>query len=200
LQLVAMASSHIYRIVVVGVGGVGKSCLTIQYIADRFIEEYDPTLEDSYRKQVRVDAEECILDIFDTAGQDDFSSIRDQYYRTGDGFLCVYAITLQSSFEDVREFHDAILRVKDVETIPFVLVGNKCDLEDERKISREEGQELANQLGCKFMEVSAKRRINVDEMFTELVREIMRFRKTQGVTSSSGAVPVLPKKKKCMLF
>jgi len=169
--------SHIYRIVVVGVGGVGKSCLTIQYIADRFIEEYDPTLEDSYRKQVRIEGEECILDIFDTAGQDDFSAIRDQYYRTGDGFLCVYAISLQSSFEDVPDFHEAILRVKDTDAVPFVLVGNKCDLEDERKISRAEGEQLANKLGCKFLEASAKRKINVDEMFTELVKEIMVYRR-----------------------
>jgi len=194
--------SHVYRLVVVGVGGVGKSRLTIQYIADRFIEEYDPTLEDSYRKQVRVEGEECILDIFDTAGQDDFSAIRDQYYRTGDGFLCVYAITLQSSFEDVTEFHDAILRVKDCDTIPFVLIGNKCDLEDERKISKEEGQQLATELGCKFMEASAKRKINVDEMFTELVKEIMAFRRKQPQTNNPNDPPrpMEPKKRRCTLF
>jgi len=195
--------SHIYRLVVVGVGGVGKSCLTIQYIADRFIEEYDPTLEDSYRKQVPVDGQECILDIFDTAGQDDFSAIRDQYYRTGDGFLCVYAITLLSSFEDVTDFHDAILRVKDTETVPFVLVGNKCDLEEERKVSKAQAQELAAKLGCKFMEASAKRKINVEEMFTELVREIMAYRKKQPAiqgNTESGDTPVQKGKRRCALF
>lgn len=169
--------SHVYRLVVVGVGGVGKSCLTIQYIADRFIEDYDPTLEDSYRKQITVDGQECILDICDTAGQDDFSAIRDQYYRTGDGFLCVYSITLPASFEEVTEFHDAILRVKDVENIPFVLVGNKCDLENERKVTREQGEALAEKFDCKFLESSAKTKTNVDESFLTVVQEIIRFRK-----------------------
>jgi GTPase KRas protein len=174
--------------VVVGVGGVGKSCLTIQYIADKFIEDYDPTLEDSYHKTVTVDGENCVLDICDTAGQDDFSAIRDQYYQTGDGFLCVYAIVLQTSFSEVTEFHDAILRVKDVEKIPFVLVGNKCDLESERKITYQQGEELAKTLGCKFLEASAKTRTNVDESFVMLVREIMESRKssTSAVAKDTG--------------
>jgi len=116
--------------------------------------------------------------------------------------LCVYAITLQSSFEDVTEFHDAILRVKDCDSIPFVLVGNKCDLEDERKISREEGQQLANELGCKFLEASAKRKINVDEMFTELVKEIMAFRRKQpqSTTTNETPRPVEKTKRRCALF
>lgn len=174
-------SHHVYRLVVVGVGGVGKSCLTIQFIADRFIEEYDPTLEDSYRKQITIDGSECILDIFDTAGQDDFSAIRDQYYRTGDGFLCVYSIILRSSYDEVKIFHSAIKRVKDSGSrIPFVLVGNKTDLEDERKVTKEEGEELAKQLNAQFMEASAKKKINVEEMFITLVREVMQARKEAG--------------------
>jgi len=131
--------SSVYRVVVVGEGGVGKSCLTIQFISEKFVEEYDPTMEDSYRKQVTVDGEECLLDIFDTAGQEDFSAVRDQYMRTGDGFLCVYSIILEPSFAAVAAFHDHILRVKDLDQLPFILVGNKADLESERVISKEEG-------------------------------------------------------------
>ena len=170
-------------------GGVGKSCLTIQYIADKFIEDYDPTLEDSYHKTVTVDGTDCVLDICDTAGQDDFSAIRDQYYQTGDGFLCVYAIVLQASFNEVNEFHDAILRVKDVDKIPFVLVGNKCDLESERKITFQQGEELAKALGCKFLEASAKTRTNVDEAFVTLVREIMDSRKSSSSSAAKGSGP-----------
>merc|ERR1712137_1019186 len=110
-------STSTYRVVLVGEGGVGKSCLTIQFISERFVEEYDPTMEDSYRKQVTVDGEECLLDIFDTAGQEDFSAVRDQYMRTGDGFLCVYSIILEPSFSAVVGFYQHILRVKDLDTL-----------------------------------------------------------------------------------
>jgi len=165
---------------------VGKSCLTIQFIADRFVEDYDPTLEDSYRKQVTVDGNEFLLDIFDTAGQEDFSAVRDQYMRTGDGFLCVYSVTLRNSFDEVENFHEHILRVKDLDmTVPFVLVANKCDLECDRKVSKEEGEAVAKKLKCVFMEASAKTKVNVHEAFHALVREITQYYKTLGPKASS---------------
>jgi len=170
----------LYKLVLVGLGGVGKSCLTIQFISQRFVDDYDPTLEDSYRKQVTVDGEDCVLDIFDTAGQEDFSAVRDQYMRTGDGFLCVYSITYEVSFSEVQQLYDHILRVKDLDKVPFVLVGNKCDLESEREVPKEKGEEFAKEIQCKFMESSAKTKVNVTEAFHELVREIKRWRLTHG--------------------
>lgn len=196
-----------YRVVLVGVGGVGKSCLTIQFISDKFVEDYDPTLEDSYRKQLTVDDEEVLLDIFDTAGQEDFSAVRDQYMRTGDGFLCVYSITLTSSFTEVKTFYEHILRVKDVDKIPFVCVGNKCDLENERKVTKEEGEKLARDLQCHWMETSAKTKVNVRECFIQLVQDIRSYQAVvneQNETQddqSQEPVPVKKTKKKgCFLF
>jgi len=125
-------SHSFFRLVVVGAGGVGKSCLTIQYIANRFVDDYDPTLEDSYRKQATIGDRECVLDIIDTAGQDDFMAIRESYYTEGDGFMCVFDVTSRATFNDVPEFHEAILRVKDANVVPFILVGNKVDMEDKR--------------------------------------------------------------------
>jgi len=183
--------SSVYRVVLVGEGGVGKSCLTIQFISEKFVEEYDPTMEDSYRKQVTVDGEECLLDIFDTAGQEDFSAVRDQYMRTGDGFLCVYSIILAPSFVSVRSFHEHILRVKDQEKLPFILVGNKADLESERVVPKDDGEKLARDLDCRFMETSAKTRQNVCEIFHELVREIKKWR-----SENQEVEPILPKRKK----
>jgi GTPase KRas protein len=168
-----------YRLVVVGSGGVGKSCITIMYIANRFVQDYDPTLEDSYRKQITVDGIECVLDIIDTAGQDDFMAIRESYYKEGDGFLCVYDITSRTTFNDVEDFHDAILRVKDANSVPFMLVGNKADMEEKRVVQKSELEEKAKKLGCKFMETSAKSRQNVDEIFTELVKETIAFRQAK---------------------
>jgi len=166
----------LYKLVLVGIGGVGKSCLTIQFISQRFVEDYDPTLEDSYRKQVTVDSEECLLDIFDTAGQEDFSAVRDQYMRSGDGFLCVYSVIYAVSFNEVKPLYEHILRVKDCEKVPFVLVGNKSDLADMREVTTEQGLQLAASLDCKLLESSAKTRTNVVESFHELVREIKKMR------------------------
>ncbi|CAF89306.1 unnamed protein product, partial [Tetraodon nigroviridis] len=67
-------------------------------------DEYDPTIEDSYRKQVVIDGETCLLDILDTAGQEEYSAMRDQYMRTGEGFLCVFAINNTKSFEDIHQY------------------------------------------------------------------------------------------------
>eukprot|EP01120_Amphizonella_sp_Union-15-10_P000144 TRINITY_DN10182_c0_g1_i1.p1 TRINITY_DN10182_c0_g1~~TRINITY_DN10182_c0_g1_i1.p1 ORF type:complete len:199 (-),score=36.99 TRINITY_DN10182_c0_g1_i1:62-658(-) len=197
--------SNVYKLVLDGVGGVGKSCLTIQYISNKFVDDYDPTLEDSYRKQVNIDGEECILDIFDTAGQEDFSAVRDQYMRTGDGFLCVYSITMQMSFEEAINLHEHILRVKDSEEVPFVLVGNKCDLEEDREIPSEKGTRLAQELSCKFLEASAKTRTNVVEAFEELVREIKRFRKKYVGTNDPNQTKndnhkVPRRKRRCLLL
>ena len=104
-----------YRIVVLGGGGVGKSALTIRLVTDNFLDEYDPTIEDSYRKQVMVDKETALLDILDTAGQEEFSSMQDQWMRDGKGFLLVYNITARNTFEEVSVLYDKILRSKDQE-------------------------------------------------------------------------------------
>ncbi len=147
--------------------------MTIQFIQGNFVEKYDPTIEDSYRKQVEVDGKACMLDILDTAGQEEYSAMRDQYMRTGQGFVLVYSITDASSFEDCLTIHEQLLRSKDVDEVPLVLVGNKCDLEEERAVSKEEGNNMAEKFGaCKFLESSAKERINVDEIFISLVKLI----------------------------
>ncbi|KAF9929512.1 Ras GTPase [Linnemannia zychae] len=166
-----------YKLVVVGGGGVGKSALTIQFIQSHFVDEYDPTIEDSYRKQCVIDEEVALLDVLDTAGQEEYSAMREQYMRTGEGFLLVYSITSRNSFEEISTFYQQILRVKDKDVFPIILVANKCDLEHERQVSTHEGRELAKQFGSRLIETSAKQRINVDEAFYNLVREIRRFNK-----------------------
>ncbi|KAJ4480056.1 ras protein [Lentinula aciculospora] len=168
-----------YKLVVVGGGGVGKSALTIQFIQSHFVDEYDPTIEDSYRKQCVIDDEVALLDVLDTAGQEEYGAMREQYMRTGEGFLLVYSITSRNSFEEISTFHQQILRVKDQDTFPVVVVANKCDLEYERQVGMNEGRDLARHFGCKFVETSAKVRINVDQAFQDLVREIRKYNKDQ---------------------
>ncbi|KAI5795573.1 ras-like protein [Geopyxis carbonaria] len=179
-----------YKLVVVGGGGVGKSCLTIQLIQSHFVDEYDPTIEDSYRKQCVIDDEVALLDVLDTAGQEEYSAMREQYMRTGEGFLLVYSITSRTSFIEIATFQQQILRVKDKDYFPVIVVGNKCDLDMDRAVSQQEGRDLANHFSCRFIETSAKARINVDEAFYNLVREIRRYNKEQsGGSTSPGGGP-----------
>uniref|UniRef100_A0A8C7JGB7 small monomeric GTPase n=1 Tax=Oncorhynchus kisutch TaxID=8019 RepID=A0A8C7JGB7_ONCKI len=164
-----------YKLVVVGAGGVGKSALTIQLIQNHFVDEYDPTIEDSYRKQVVIDGETCLLDILDTAGQEEYSAMRDQYMRTGEGFLCVFAINNTKSFEDIHQYREQIKRVKDSDDVPMVLVGNKCDLPS-RTVDTRQAQELARSYGIPYIETSAKTRQGVEDAFYTLVREIRQHK------------------------
>lgn len=141
--------------------------------------------ENMYRKQVSIENEPCVLEILDTAGQEEYSAMRDQYIRSGQGFLIVYSIANRRSFEELGEFRDAILRVKDSDKYPMIIVGNKCDLEASREVSTIEGQELAKSYSCPFVETSAKTRTRVDDCFFELVREIRRCEDSSNPNSNN---------------
>ena len=97
--------------------------------------DYDPTIEDSYQKQCVIDGTVAKLDILDTAGQETFSAMREQYMRSGEGFLLVFSLSDRRSFEQAVIFHREILRVKDRDEFPVMLVGNKADLDSQRAVS-----------------------------------------------------------------
>lgn len=163
----------IYKVIVIGSGGVGKSALTLQFMYDEFVEDYEPTKADSYRKKLILDGQEAQIDILDTAGQEDYAAIRDNYFRSGEAFLCVYSILEQESLNATEELREQVLRVKnDDKTIPFLLVGNKIDLESRRVVNQEQAMERARQWGVPYVETSAKTRENVDQVFLELTRMI----------------------------
>uniref|UniRef100_A0A8C5JNB5 NRAS proto-oncogene, GTPase n=5 Tax=Passeriformes TaxID=9126 RepID=A0A8C5JNB5_JUNHY len=143
-------------------------------------------LQDSYRKQVVIDGETCLLDILDTAGQEEYSAMRDQYMRTGEGFLCVFAINNSKSFADINLYREQIKRVKDSDDVPMVLVGNKCDLPT-RTVDTKQAQELAKSYGIPFIETSAKTRQGVEDAFYTLVREIRQYRMKKLNSSEDGS-------------
>ncbi|KAG9244971.1 ras small monomeric GTPase [Calycina marina] len=164
-----------YHIVVLGAGGVGKSCLTAQFVQNIWIESYDPTIEDSYRKQIEVDGRQCMLEILDTAGTEQFTAMRELYMKTGQGFLLVFSITSQSSLSELGELREQIIRIKDDENVPIVIVGNKSDLEEHRVVSRQKAFGVSQNWGnAPYYETSARRRANVDEVFIDLCRQIIR--------------------------
>uniref|UniRef100_A0AC34RKM8 Uncharacterized protein n=1 Tax=Panagrolaimus sp. JU765 TaxID=591449 RepID=A0AC34RKM8_9BILA len=177
-----MASSasagNTFRLVVVGSGGVGKSALTLQWVQQYFVTDYDPTIEDSYTKQCFLDDSVCKIEVLDTAGQDEFSTMREQYLRTGDGFLLVFSVTNRESLEYVKKLHRHIDRLRDRDNFPMILIGNKCDLEDERQISQDEAKKVAAELGISYLECSAKFRKNVDQAFHDLARLVRKFKQT----------------------
>jgi len=169
-----------YPLVLVGGGGVGKSALSIQYISNTFVEEYDPTIEDSYRKQAVMEGQSCMVDILDTAGQEEYSALRDQWMRDREGFIIVFSIESLKSFNEIQKWRNHILRVKDCSEGPIILVANKIDLDKNRVVSREEVDALAKSYNIPFIETSAKNRDNVDEVFELAVHECKRYRKKWG--------------------
>lgn len=202
-----------YKLVVMGGGAVGKSAVTVQMVQNHFISTYDPTIEDSYRKQTVIDGETCLLDILDTAGQEEFSCMRDQYMRNAQGFLLMYAIDDHKSFEELSIFHKQIHRVRESESIedggkgltiiPMTICGNKSDLgteEGKRKVTLEEGRALANRFRCPFIEASAKYRINVEQAFHDLVREIRRAREDPTPSSPKKSKKLFSEKVKTKLI
>ncbi|KAJ8669007.1 hypothetical protein QAD02_000266 [Eretmocerus hayati] len=163
---------RVYKIVVLGEGGVGKSAVTLQFVSHSFSNDHDPTIEDSYQQQAVIDGEPALLDILDTAGQVEFTAMRDQYMRCGEGFMICYSVTDRNSFQEVIEYRRLISRVRANEDIPLVLVGNKCDLQNNREVTTDEGKTLANQMGCPFFETSAALRQYIDDTFHCMVRQI----------------------------
>ena len=165
-------STREYKIVVLGSGAVGKSSITVRFVQGIFLTKYDPTIEDSYRKQLELEGNQYVLEILDTAGTEQFTAMRDLYMKTGQGFVLVYSIIAQSTYNDLDPIHDQIVRVRDTDDVPIVVVGNKCDLESQRIVSQDDGKALAEKYFADFLEVSAKAEIRVNDIFTTLIKKI----------------------------
>jgi len=189
-----------YKIVVVGGGGVGKSAITIQFIQSYFVTDYDPTIEDSYTKQCVIDDTVAKLDILDTAGQEEFSAMREQYMRSGEGFLLVFSLSDRKSFDELGKMYQSVLRVKDRDEFPMLVVGNKADLDRNRQVSRQECENMAKQLKTPFIECSAKNRINIDQAFYELVRLIRKFQALERPISQGQSANKEKSKPSCSLL
>ncbi|XP_031554988.1 ras-like protein rasG [Actinia tenebrosa] len=167
-----------FRLCVVGSGGVGKSSVTIRYLKNEFTEYYDPTLEETYRAKIDYAGKLYNIEIVDTAGQEEFSSFRDSSLATGDAFLVLFAINSASSWHELKELRTKIIdehESKNNCTIPMVIVANKVDLEDERETQKDEVMEYCNSLGTPFIETSAKTGLNIQECFQLMMRQIQRI-------------------------
>ncbi|PBP19524.1 RAS small monomeric GTPase [Diplocarpon rosae] len=153
-----------YHIVVLGAA---------QFVQNVWIESYDPTIEDSYRKQIEVDIGSTMH-----AGNTRYGrhrAVQELYMKTGQGFLLVFSITSQSSLAELSELREQIISIKDDENVPIVIVGNKSDLEEDRAVTRSRAFAVSQSWGnAPYYETSARRRANVDEVFVDLCRQIIR--------------------------
>jgi len=155
----------------------GSDFVTTEELIEEEVEEViNQSISTIVKEKSREndDGQTCMLDILDTAGQEEYSSMRDQYYRSGQGFLITYSIDSRTSFEEVSQIRENLIRLKDTEDVPMILIGNKCDLETSRQESTNDGASLARNWGVPFLDTSAKTRKNIEECFYELVRCIPR--------------------------
>ena len=168
-----------YKIALLGDGAVGKSALISKYLQDNFPVEYDPTIEDNYFKRVYVDDKENSLDILDTAGQEEYECMRNEYIRKSDGFMLVYSIDKLESREEIRSLIQQIKRIKRTQNVPMILICNKIDLVPRGTYSSQE--KFAKDLGVDIFMTSAKTGEKVALIFEELVRKIRDYKKYMAV-------------------
>ena len=192
-----------YKIVMLGSGAVGKSAITVQMVSGHFLSSYDPTIEDSYRTTINVNNQDIILNILDTAGQEEFYALRDQYMRSGDGYIIVFSITSVTSFLEVnaiKEQLNIVLDSDDNTLIPIILVGNKCDLEEYRQVQSSDAQRLADEWRVKYFETSAKNKTNINRIFEELVYLIEANNQTNNQNTSNQKERLKYNHNCCVLF
>ncbi|CAL1546833.1 unnamed protein product [Lymnaea stagnalis] len=173
------------KIAFMGFRSVGKSSLIIQYVENQFVDSYDPTIENTFSKTTRVGGQDYELHVIDTAGQDEYSVIPQSYFININGYVLVYSVNSQKSFEVVKHVYNKIIDMKGRMTVPIVLVGNKKDLRLERVITEEEGRRLAETWKVPFLEASAKENSSVKEIFDTILNTMRQ--KENGETNEKSS-------------
>ncbi|KAM9892892.1 hypothetical protein OXX80_007748 [Metschnikowia pulcherrima] len=177
------------KIAMVGSRSVGKSSMTVRFVEDHFVESYYPTIENQFSKTITYKNQEYAIEILDTAGQDEFSIMTEKHLIGIHGYLLVYSVTSRQSFELIEVIRDKILNSMGVDSIPVILLGNKCDLNFQRQVETNEGEALARKFNCKFLETSVRDNVNINRAFVSLVDEIELIQN-----------PETPKEDKCLIM
>lgn len=180
------------KIAVLGSRAVGKSSLTVRFVEDVFQDTYYPTIENTFSKVIRHprNNHEYALEIYDTAGQDEYSILNSKHALGIHGYVLVYSVTSRQSYDLCAIIRDKILNYTGLDWVPVTLVGNKMDLESQRQVSTEEAKELAKEWKCSSVECSAKLNQGVAKAFESVLLE---------VESSTNDSDVEPKKSSCII-
>ncbi|CAJ0954524.1 unnamed protein product, partial [Mesorhabditis belari] len=191
---------YLFKLLLIGDSGVGKSCLLLRFADDTYTESYISTIGVDFKiRTIELDGKTIKLQIWDTAGQERFRTITSSYYRGAHGIIVVYDITDQESFNNVKQWLQEIDRYA-CENVNKLLVGNKCDQTAKRAVETAAAKEYADQLSIPFLETSAKSSTNVEQAFLTMAAEIKsRMGPVQGgggqpAVRITGSQPVQDKK------
>jgi len=169
---------HLFKLLIIGDSGVGKSSLLLRFADNTFSGNYITTIGVDFKiRTIEVDGDKVKLQIWDTAGQERFRTITSTYYRGTHGVIVVYDVTSGESFANVKRWLHEIEQNCDV--VNRILVGNKNDAPDRKVVLTEDAQRFADQMGIQLFETSAKENINVEEMFNAITRLVLRMKKEQ---------------------
>ncbi|CAF4798656.1 ras-related protein Rab-1A [Pieris napi] len=163
---------YLFKLLLIGDSGVGKSCLLLRFADDTYTESYISTIGVDFKiRTVELDGKTIKLQIWDTAGQERFRTITSSYYRGAHGIIIVYDCTDQDSFSNVKQWLEEIDRYA-CDNVNKLLVGNKCDLTTKKAVDYTTANQYAEQLGIPFLETSAKNSTNVEQAFMTMAAEI----------------------------
>jgi len=176
---------YLFKLVLIGDSGVGKSCLLLRFADDSFTDSYISTIGVDFRfRTVNIEQKTVKLQIWDTAGQERFRTITSAYYRGAHGIIMVYDVTNYESFEHVEEWLNEVNRHASESTLKL-LVGNKADLADDKKVETEEAETFAKNLNISFLETSAKNATNVEAAFLTMAKQLIQAKELIGNTNKS---------------
>ena len=176
----------LFKLLLIGDSGVGKSCLLLRFADDTYTESYISTIGVDFKiRTVELDGKTIKLQIWDTAGQERFRTISSSYYRGAHGIIVVYDVTDAVSFNNVKQWLHELDRYAN-ENVNKLLVGNKSDLANKRAVTYEQGKELADSLNIEFLETSAKNSTNVEKAFMAMSANIKQRLKSQPVAEGKG--------------
>ncbi|KAJ5080744.1 rab2a member ras oncogene family [Anaeramoeba ignava] len=167
-----MSYDFLFKFIVIGDPGVGKSSILLRYTEDKFVSDYETTIGvEIGSRTINIDKKKIKIQIWDTAGQDSFRSITRSYYRGAAGALLVYDIARASSFDSIKDWLKTAQ--EEVKNLEIILVGNKSDLDHRRQIAVEQGEDFAKKQELSFIETSAKENKNIQEVFDKISRRIL---------------------------
>ncbi|CAM9161161.1 unnamed protein product [Chrysoparadoxa australica] len=167
-----MSYSFLFKYIIIGDTGVGKSCLLLQFTDKRFQPVHDLTIGVEFgARMINIDSRQIKLQIWDTAGQESFRSITRSYYRGAAGALLVYDITRRDTFNHLTRWLEEARQNSNTNMV-IMLIGNKSDLEHRRAVSTKEGEQFAAENGLVFLETSAKTAANVEAAFIQTAEQI----------------------------
>jgi Ras-related protein Rab-1A len=177
---------YLFKLVLIGDSGVGKSCLLLRFADDSFTDSYISTIGVDFRfRTVNIDMKTVKLQIWDTAGQERFRTITSAYYRGAHGIIMVYDVTNYESFEHVEEWLNEVNRHASESTLKL-LVGNKADLQEDKKVPSEDAKNFADKLGISFLETSAKNATNVEAAFLTMAKQLIQAKEASGPSKPTG--------------